>query len=340
MGTNRKYLHYIGIDISKSTLDLTLMKNKTVVRSDVIGNNVIEIKQLAKEYKSLDGLTISNTVFGMEDTGIYTNPLKEALQKLGANIVIESGSHIRNSLGNIRGKTDKIDSERIALYLYKSRDVLSMWQPRRAIIDQLASLSTLRNRLIALQTAMGTPLKEDAGFVKVGFIKANNMLCSRSLLAMQADIKDIDASIKETWLADERLNRLMQLVLSVPSIGVVTALQIIITTNEFKNISTPKKFACYSGVAPFPYKSGTSVSKKTRVSKIANKKMKSLLHICAFNARRCVPDIKEYYLRKTQVEGKAKMLVFNAIRYKLILRVFACVNGDRLYEKEHTSKLQ
>lgn len=336
----KKYIFFIGIDISKLTLDFTLMKNKTVLSVKTIGNNITEIKQLVKEYKLVNGLTLANTVFGMELTGIYTNPLKEALQKLRANIIIESGSHIRNSLGSIRGKTDKIDSARIALYLFKSRDVLNLWQPRRTIIDQLASLSTLRERLIAMQLAMGTPLKEDAGFVKVGFIKANNMLCSRSLEAMKADIKDIEASIKETWSTDERLNRLMQLMLSVPSIGEVTSLQILITTNEFRSIITPKKFACYAGVAPFRYKSGTSVSKRTRVSPMANKKMKSLLHICAITAKRFVPDIKEYYLRKTETEGKHKMLVLNAIRYKLILRVFACVNGDRFYERDHKFKPQ
>lgn len=132
----------------------------------------------------------------------------------------------------------------------------------------------------------------------------------------------------------------LELILSVPSIGEVTALQILITTNEFKGINTPKKFACYAGVAPFHYKSGTSVSKKTRVSPMANKKMKSLLHTCAIIAKRFVPDINTYYLRKTEVEGEPKMLVFNAIRFKLILRVFACVNGDRLYEKEYTSSNQ
>jgi len=58
--------------------------------------------------------------------------------------------------------------------------------------------------------------------------------------------------------------------------------------------------------------------------------MKGLLHICAMGACRNVPDRREYYLRKLG-ECKPKMLVLNAIRGKLINRVFACVNEDRLY---------
>jgi len=56
--------------------------------------------------------------------------------------------------------------------------------------------------------------------------------------------------------------------------------------------------------------------------------MKALLHMCALSARRSVPDLRDYYLRKPQREAKRGMLVMNAIRFKLLLRVFACVNGS------------
>jgi hypothetical protein len=61
-----------------------------------------------------------------------------------------------------------------------------------------------------------------------------------------------------------------------------------------------------------------------------NKKVKSLLHLCALGALRNVPEIRSYYLRKIE-EGKPAMLVINAIRFKLILRIFACINQDRCY---------
>ncbi|MBX9853605.1 MAG: IS110 family transposase [Cytophagaceae bacterium] len=41
-------------------------------------------------------------------------------------------------------------------------------------------------------------------------------------------------------------------------IGPLTATQIIITPNEFKDITQGKKFACYSGVAPFEHSSGST----------------------------------------------------------------------------------
>ncbi|MCF6352283.1 MAG: hypothetical protein L3J06_04660, partial [Cyclobacteriaceae bacterium] len=41
-------------------------------------------------------------------------------------------------------------------------------------------------------------------------------------------------------------------------------------------------------------------------------------------------DLKAYYERKVS-EGKNKMSVINAIRNKLIHRVFTCVNENRKY---------
>lgn len=107
----------------------------------------------------------------------------------------------------------------------------------------------------------------------------------------------------------------------------------IIATNEFKDISDPKKFACYAGVAPFEHTSGTSIRGKSRVSHKANKPMKTLLHMSALVAVNYNDDLKQYYQRKLQ-ENKNKMSVLNAIRNKLIHRVFACVRENRLYQNK------
>ena len=48
-------------------------------------------------------------------------------------------------------------------------------------------------------------------------------------------------------------------------------------------------------------------------------------------------DLQEYYIRKV-AEGKNKMSVLNAVRNKLVLRIFACINQDREYEKNYCYK--
>ena len=137
--------------------------------------------------------------------------------------------------------------------------------------------------------------------------------------------KQIDKTIQE----DTYLSQLFEIITSVQSVGVQTAAQIIIKTNEFKNINDPKKFACYSGVAPFS-KESRLFKGKAKVSHMANKKMKTLLHMCALVAIGYNTDLKAYYQRKTE-EGKNKMSVINAVRNKLVHRIFTCVNENRKY---------
>ena len=70
----------------------------------------------------------------------------------------------------------------------------------------------------------------------------------------------------------------------------------------------------------------------------ANKKMKKLLHLAAMSVIRKKGELKDYYERKI-AEGKNKMSVLNAIRNKLVLRIFACVNNKRKYEKNYVYSL-
>ncbi|TBO40585.1 transposase [Pedobacter kyonggii] len=335
LNKTKSYVYFIGIDISKETLDIAVMVRRSILVHNTISNEPKAIKDHMVNLKASLKFTTRNAVVGMEDTGIYGNHLINKLKTLKIDTVVDSPLRVKNSLGLIRGKTDKKDAERIALYLYKSRDILRLRVPKRPIIEQLAGLSTLRKRLQSLHIAMRVPLKENTGFVKKGLIEQNNRLCSRSIDALRLDIQDVEDSIEATWKADEETNRLMTLIQSVPCVGPVVALEILICTNEFKNVRTIKQFASYAGVAPFPYKSGTTVSKKTRTSKIANKKMKALLHCSAVLAKRFIPDIKAYYHRKMDIEGKHKMSVLNAIRLKIAARVYSCVKNNRLYEKKH-----
>ena len=143
-------------------------------------------------------------------------------------------------------------------------------------------------------------------------------------------MEKVDQQIEKLIQADNGLSHLFGIITSVKSVGAQTAAQIIIRTNEFNQIRDPKKFACYAGVAPFVKESGLFKG-KARVSHMANKKMKTLLHMAALVAIVHNPDLKAYYQRKV-AEGKNKMSVLNAVRNKLIHRIFACVNENRKYE--------
>jgi len=91
-----------------------------------------------------------------------------------------------------------------------------------------------------------------------------------------------------------------------------------------------KRLASFCGIAPFEYSSGTSVKGKTKVHSMANKQLKRTLHMFALSAVQFNPEMKTYYKRKV-AKGKNKLLVINAVRNKLVQRVFACVRDKKEY---------
>ena len=66
-----------------------------------------------------------------------------------------------------------------------------------------------------------------------------------------------------------------ELLLSVKGIGKVLAIYFLVLTENFTRFDDPRKFACYAGIAPFEFSSGTSVKGRTKVHPFANKQMKT-----------------------------------------------------------------
>lgn len=327
---------FIGVDVSKNELDFSVQQGKCFLFHREIVNEPEAIKAFIKEISKLPGFDLNTAVFCMEHTGIYSNHLLSCLYQKKANICLESATQIKKSLGNLRGKNDKVDSVRIAAYAYKNREELRLWEPRRDEVQQLAHLSSTRSRLIKAKKMLKTPLKEYGSFVKNSVSKRNTDMCSNALKGIEASLEKVEKSISAIINADANLKRLFSLVTSVCGIGKVTAVHMLITTNEFKDINNAKSYACYAGLAPYLEESGIFKG-KGRVSHMANKKIKTLLHLAALVAIQHNPELKLYYERKVNIEKKNKMSVINAIRNKLVLRVFACVNQNRKYEKNYLS---
>lgn len=228
----------------------------------------------------------------MEHTGIYNAHAMSCLHDLGFPIWLESSLQIKRSGGMQRGKNDAVDAVRIAEYSFRFRDRLRLWQPPRLVIQKLAYLSALRQRLIVARQQLAQPVAEQQGFVDKAVGRQMARACQASLKALEADLASADRQIKELIRQDERLSELFELVTSVPGVGGATAAEVLVATNEFKDISEPKKLACHAGVAPFEHQSGTSVRGRTRVSQHARKRLKSLFHMGAMSAIQAKPGAR------------------------------------------------
>ena len=334
-----KYTYFVGIDVAKEHLDYAVVQDGKVLankRSTSTPKAILKaIKGLEKQVK---GLTIANTLFCLEHTGIYTYPLLDTLKQEGANIWLEQAIQIQRSLGVLRGKNDAIDARRIALYAYKNRKEARLWVPRREVVEEIKELTNLPERCLKNLSRHKKPIQELKSHGNPRIAKMIEAACQAATEGERNALAAIEAKIDHLFKQDAELSRLYQLVTSVDGVGKCIGAQMIVDTNEFKNIKEGKKYACYSGVAPFEHSSGSSVRSRSRVSHRANKGSKTLLHMGALGAIRMAGDLKSYYERKV-AEGKNKMSVINAIRNKLILRVFACVRNNKVYQKNYVHTL-
>lgn len=326
--------HFIGVDVSKDTLDISMATAGSVRYYVQIPNKLSSIRtNLARLFKA-EGLTFSQVIFCMEHTGVYTLPLLNFLVAKKALIYMVSGLHIKKCLGITRGKNDQVDSERIALYAMSNPHKIRLYKAPRPEVKKLAALYAQRERLIKARKQITTSLGEQNLFQEKAISQSITRFSTPVTLIITKQIKAVEKAIHDLIGSDENLSHLFELVTSVDGIGEVTATYVLITTNEFIDFKDPKKYACYSGVVPFEHRSGSSIRRKIRVSHLANKGIKTLLHMAARSAVKMKGELREYYERKVK-EGKHKMCVLNAIRNKLILRIFSCVNGDRPFQKKY-----
>lgn len=340
--------YFIGVDVSKATLDWAVFDGKTIVLQSQSANSETGIKATIKLIKALPGFRVAESICCMEHTGIYNRTggpahLLVYLNKLSFPLWLESSLQIKKAGGLQRGKTDAIDAQRIAEYAFRFRDQMRLWQPPRPVLQKLAALSALRQRLLSVRQQLQQPINEQQGFVDATLHKQLIKNCQASLKAIEADLATANRRIEDLIQQDERLKQLFEWVTSVPGVGPVTATEVILATNEFKAIANPKKLACHAGVAPFEYKSGSSVRGRTRVSQHARLRLKSSFHLGAMSAIRMKGELRDYYRRKVD-EGKNKIgppmrLVLNAVRNKLIHRVCSVVHRQQKYNKNYTPTL-
>jgi transposase len=327
----KQYEHFFGVDVSKKTVDITHVTNQQFTHRQFT-NDTQGMEQLTCWFKQLT-LEFNKVLFCMEATGLYCFTLTHFLASHSIDTWIEHAAQIKKSTALARGKNDKVDSHRIAVYATKNLDRLRLWKPVNATIEKVRHLASLRDRLVETKKRLATPIKEFEDVGNLAMAKLLTKSIKSSLNAIDKDLKNVESKIIDIINEDENIKFLYKLITSVIGIGFVTAINLIVHTNGFTILKDTRKLACYCGVAPFEYSSGSSIRGRTKVHYMANKKLKCNLHMASLTAVKLDGDLKAYYERKVG-EGKSKMSVLNAVKNKLLARVIAVVNKQELYVKK------
>lgn len=301
---------------------------------EVIDNDSKAIKIFFKKIQK----TYSEIVVSMENTGRYNWNLYQALESFNFKVFVLNPLHLKKSLGLIRGKNDKIDARRICDFTDKNEQDLILWKPCSETIKKIKVLFSERNSKIKLKSSL---LKQRVLYSQLEEMNIDSKLIKmnkKEVKLLEDHIAFLEAEIEKLIESDEDLSCKKKNIQSIPGVGKVVSWMIIAKTEGFTKIDNPRKMACYAGVVPFGYQSGTSLKYKPKVSYYADKSLKSILHMAAMRAVRLENDLKEYYERKIK-EGKNKMAILNAVRNKIIHRIFALAKNGKSYEKNYINSL-
>lgn len=327
---------FVGVDISKLTLDIAVLTALNAPSTFKIQNTEAAISEFIRFLKTEYNFKAQQVCFCAEHMGIYAIFLLAVLQKKKIPVYLESPLQIKRSLGIQRGKNDRLDAIRIAQYAKKNYMSMTLWEPERDCVRHLRFFFNLRKKLTKAKVILINDSKVKDYYLSSAEKVMADSYHIKSLTAIRQDIKQVETKMLEVIQQDEKLSGLLKIITSIPHVGKIISIQVIIYTNEFKDITSAKKFASYCGIAPFEWSSGSSLLGKSKVSHLANKELKTALHLASMGyTRRKETFLGKYYIRKV-AEGKNKMSILNAIRNKLVHRIFSCVNSGKMYvDKGH-----
>lgn len=303
---------YIGVDVSKSILDVYDLHQKLYSQFD---NDPKGIKKLIKYLSSIPSVFIV-----MEATGGYEKSLANALAKADFNAAIVNPRQIRDfakASGRL-AKTDRIDAYVIALFGQKM-------QPKPNIMfdeiqQQLAALQARRQQLVDMIIMEKNRLYLAS--------KISRQSIERHIKMLEKELKLVDMELAKLVKNDAHYNQKCTLLTSIKGIGLTVATNVIANLPELGQLSA-KQISALVGVAPLNCDSGKQ--KRKRFTWGGRAPVRSSIFMATLVAIKHNIQIKLFYERLCN-SGKAKKVAVVACMHKLVIIMNAMLKYNQTWQ--------
>ena len=325
------YSFFIGIDVSKNYLDVAYILFKKDCYLGRFPNSVEGFISIISQLKQVVNYDLDSWFFCFENTGVYSKGLLFWFHENGIHFKEENPIQIHRSLGLKRGKNDKADAKSIARYAYEKRESIESSKPSKPAVLKLKKLILRRDLLVKQRTAMKTSFNMQKRVLDEDLLVLFGKQTENLVQLLNAQIDSLEMEMKRVISEDISMKKNDQLMQSIIGIGPIVSAFVLAYSENFELISDPKKLASFIGIAPFENSSG-EFKGKTKVSQLAHKKLKSKLSNAAQSAIRHDPQLTHYFNRKI-AEGKHQGSVINAVKNKLVQRIYAVIKRQSPYVK-------
>jgi transposase len=314
---------YVGMDVSKATLDIGWFTVQGKAHHRQVSNTQAGFSQLLAILSPQDQVV-------MEASGPYYLRVAFFLYQQGMKVSVVNPLVIRRfcQMRLARTKTDKKDALLIAQYGQLMQPKL--WQPEAPQVLQINQRQTVLEGLIKQKRALENQL-ESLNQVPVQDKIARQTL-RRMIRALDREIEKLEQHIE--GLAQQYYTESVQALTSIPGIGSKTAILLISLTNNFEKFTKAKQLVAYVGLCPRIYQSGSSVKGKGHICKVGMARIRRLLYMCSWSAKRCNPACAQLYER-LKARGKPERVIKIAIASKLLRQAFAIGKHQTVYQQNY-----
>jgi len=316
--------NYTGIDISKSFFDVAVA-NDGKYKHYKFSNDEAGFKALLRALPE-------GTHLVMEASGPYYLRLACFLCDSGIAVSVVNPLVIRRfcQMRMSRTKTDKKDAVMIAEYGKTEKP--SAWKAPEQHVIQLQQRSALLSNLVKERTALCNQLES---FESSGML---DKMLKKTLLKELQHKEELIAQLDKEMeaLSTRHYAEMLENLKSIPGMGKKTAMALIVLSGGFERFDDHRKLSSYIGICPRLFESGTSVKGKARICKMGMSRIRAMLYICAWSAKRCNKACRDLYERMT-ANGKAKKLALIAVANKLLKQAFAIATQKTRYSENYSN---
>jgi len=301
---------YVGVDVCKDWLDVYLHPIGQKFRA---ANTPEGLKALKRRIADLPVELIV-----MEATGKFHRQAHRTLHAAGLAVAVVNPLRARlfaEAVGQL-AKTDRLDARVLALMGQALEP--SALAPAPEALEALQELARARAAAKADQTA----LSHRRGASQTAFLKAE---LGRRLKVLAGHIERLDAEIERRIGADPALKRRYDIVLTIPGVGPVAAVALVIGLPELGACSA-KAASLLAGLAPLARDSGAKAGERHIWGGRAF--VRTGLYFAAVSAATCNPQLREDYKRLRDAGKKAKVAI-TAIMRKLVVLANVLIKEDR-----------
>lgn len=321
---NNNHKASIGIDVSKDKLDVCLLKanDKTVFK--IVSNDTKGFKQMLSWIKSM--APNFETHYALEATGTYSNAVAEFLvqNELKVSVVNPALTHSAATTYKLGNRTDHTMAFVIAKYCRDEKPLL--WKMARPEIRTLTALVRRREALKA------TKIQEENRLKAPDNEKEIILSIKKSIAFLSKEISAIESKIADHIKNTPALKADAALLKSIPGIGALTAWAILAEMPDVEDFKEASSYAAFAGLAPYEQSSGSSVHKRTHISRQGSKQMRAQLYWPAVTAVKHNPLVMALYDR-ILAKGRAKMVGICAAMRKLLLLAYGVLKNRTKFDK-------